>query len=211
MRLEKDNNMKIQLIFANDSASITHNFPEKPVPVFLFILANYLSQRDPSLKIEIYDGNYINLFKGVNLFDGDLIGFSDWFSNHEESIRLTRLIKGNNPSVTIVYGGPNASNLGKLLLENHDEIDFLVIGDGEQALYQLVNGNSPEKISNLVFRKGNKIQQNKFKPVNLSICNELKLNGYISDNTKYIEKISQNPVSLLRGCVKARRKVKRLS
>lgn len=200
--------MKIQLIFAKDAPHISHSFPEKPIPVFLFILANYIANRDRNLQIEIFDGNHVNLFDNVKLFDGNIIGFSDWFSNHEESIRLTKLIKQENLSAKIVYGGPNASNLGKLLLLNHHEIDYIVYGDGEEALYQIVKGEPPEKIPNLIFRKGYGIRQNEYRSVNMNVCNNLNLDKFISNVNEYLEEISLFPVSLLRGCVKAKRKGK---
>ncbi len=195
--------MKVQLIFVEDSDIFSHNFPEKPVPSFLFILANYITMQLPDIKVEIYDGNHIDLFNNIDIFDGNIIGFSDWFSNHEESLRLMKQIKENNSSATIVFGGPNTSNLGKLLLQNYKDIDYLIVGDGEDALLQLVKGSPPETIPNLIYRQKGIITQNRNIFTDLNVCNRLAIRDYLPKKSEYIDDKSLLPVSYVRGCRKA--------
>src|SRR3989344_5501427 len=54
----------------------------------------------------------------------DIVGFSDWFTNHSACMAMAAEIKRLNPAITIVVGGPNASMLGGLILEKHSYIDF---------------------------------------------------------------------------------------
>jgi radical SAM superfamily enzyme YgiQ (UPF0313 family) len=196
---------KVQLICEKDSVFVEHNFPEKFIPTSLFILANYITQQQPDTVIEIHDGHYTNLANNIDLFDGDIIGFTDWFSNHEESIKLLKAIKKKNPHATIVFGGPNATNLGKMLLINHKEIDYVVLGDGEEALLKLVSGKAPESIPNLVFRYQGQIKQNGIWFTDLNLCPALKLGGYHISVEKYLSGYILFPISFVRGCVKSKK------
>jgi len=88
----------------------------------------------------------------------DVVGFTDWFSNHRRVVRIAELVKTRNRKIRIVIGGPNTSGLAQLVLEKYPFIDYVVIKDGEDALLGLVNGLLPSQISNLWYRSGNEVK-----------------------------------------------------
>lgn len=71
-----------------------------------------------------------------------VVGFSIFYSNHWNCLRMAKYLKKTNPKVKIVFGGPNAPYLennivakDKDVLEN---IDYIVIGEGEQQIIDLM-------------------------------------------------------------------------
>jgi hypothetical protein len=70
----------------------------------------------------------------------DLVGFSICLSQLTSSLYMIRQIRRLHPACRIVVGGSScASELGHSLLANIPEIDFVVSGEGELPLLELVN------------------------------------------------------------------------
>jgi ribosomal peptide maturation radical SAM protein 1 len=69
----------------------------------------------------------------------DLIGFSICLAQLTSSIYMIRHIRSLHPNCRIVVGGSNcAGELGRSLLVNMDQIDFVVSGEGEIPLLNLI-------------------------------------------------------------------------
>lgn len=84
--------------------------------------------------------------------DSDMLGISDWYSNHANCMELARIVKEKTPKTKVVIGGPNASMMPQLVLQNHPYVDFVVYRDGEDALLGLADGMPLRQIPNLWFR-----------------------------------------------------------
>lgn len=68
-----------------------------------------------------------------------MVGLSVVFSQMMASVLMAREIKRRAPAVPIVFGGPSCTNLiGKSLLDTFEFIDYVVNGEGEQPLCNLV-------------------------------------------------------------------------
>ena len=77
---------------------------------------------------------------GVDWSSFDLIGFSICLSQLTSSLYMIRQIRHRHPSCRIVVGGSScAGELGHSLLANIPEIDFVVSGEGELPLLELIN------------------------------------------------------------------------
>ena len=63
-------------------------------------------------------------------------------------------------SVKNVFGGIHVSGIGAPLMERFPEIDYLVLGEGEVTLLELVQGRSPRTIEGLVWRDGEVVVAN---------------------------------------------------
>jgi len=85
-----------------------------------------------------------------------LIGFSICFSQLPASLYAARLIKQRWPHIPIVFGGSTCTPaLGKSLLSVFSEIDFVISGEGEQPLAELllqINKKSIPLSSNILGR-----------------------------------------------------------
>jgi radical SAM superfamily enzyme YgiQ (UPF0313 family) len=69
-----------------------------------------------------------------------VVGLSVFTFNRSASYDLVRTVRRKLPGATIVIGGPHASHLYSSILEEREEIDYVVIGEGEATLLQLVDG-----------------------------------------------------------------------
>ncbi len=90
----------------------------------------------------------------------EVIGFSILHANRWGAIEIARIAKELNPEVKIILGGIGATFLWEHLLTHFKEIDFIVLGEGEIPLGNLIrhleqkNSGQPEKVAGIAFRKG---------------------------------------------------------
>ncbi len=85
-------------------------------------------------------------------------GISSLFSSSsEQPHRLAQLIKQSCPKTKIVFGGPYASGNPKEILEDKN-VDFVVIGEGEKILINLLkNYKTPAKVKGIAFKQNKKV------------------------------------------------------
>lgn len=63
----------------------------------------------------------------------DVLGFSCYIWNIEETIRVIQMLKKIMPELTIVLGGPEVSYDTTYWLKRLPEVDFIVMGEGEET------------------------------------------------------------------------------
>ncbi|MBT9438102.1 MAG: radical SAM protein [Desulfobacterales bacterium] len=85
------------------------------------------------------------------------IGLSCTTSSFLDGIRIARLARSFLPDIKIVFGGPHVSALKNRVLENFSVIDFVVVGEGEQTLTELIEKGNEEahSVQGLVYRDAN--------------------------------------------------------
>ncbi len=85
------------------------------------------------------------------------IGLSCTTSSFLDGIRIARLAKSFLPDIKIVFGGPHVSALKNRVLKNFSVIDFVVVGEGEQTLTELIEKGNEEaySVQGLVYRDAN--------------------------------------------------------
>jgi len=80
------------------------------------------------------------------LLSYDLIGFSCYKSNFITTIKIARILKEKNPSIKIIFGGPEIARqffkLGDIFSKQFDAFcDFFVVGEGELPLLNFIIGD----------------------------------------------------------------------
>ncbi|MEH7886482.1 B12-binding domain-containing radical SAM protein [Bacillus sp. JJ1609] len=94
----------------------------------------------------------------------DVIGFSCYIWNIEESIKVIRMIKKIDPSIKIVVGGPEVTYDVMDWMKEAEEFDFIVIGEGEQTfkllLAEIEGDQDYKKVPGIAYRNGGSIQMN---------------------------------------------------
>ncbi|MEW9050248.1 MAG: B12-binding domain-containing radical SAM protein [Neobacillus sp.] len=68
-----------------------------------------------------------------------IIGFSCYIWNIEETIKVVNMIKKIDPSILIVLGGPEVTYDTTEWMEKVQNVDIVVIGEGEQTFKQLLS------------------------------------------------------------------------
>lgn len=91
----------------------------------------------------------------------DVIGFSCYIWNIEETIKVIKMIKKIDSSIHIVVGGPEVTYDVADWMNNVNEFDYIVIGEGEETFKQLLhelNGSmNMENVHGLAFREGGQV------------------------------------------------------
>lgn len=127
------------------------NLKSYAMPEYEPILTEY-TIKDPVMNIvsDIYQKN------------PNIIGFSLYIWNIEESIKVMRILKKTNPDLVIIAGGPEVTyDYDKWLLKV-PEIDFIVIGEGERTFKQLLDYHSGkitlDQVTGIAYMKDGKLK-----------------------------------------------------
>jgi ribosomal peptide maturation radical SAM protein 1 len=160
--------------------------------------------------VEATDKFFDWVIKEIDWEKYDIIGFTLNFGQFLPSLAISKKVKELYPNKTIVFGGSRSTGkLGKKILKIFDYVDFIVSGEGEEALYRLATDfENYESIPRLIYKRGNDFIWNKEDHViNLD---ELPLPDYdsffdelenMSDETKkYFEIFGTLPIEDSRGC-----------
>jgi len=137
----------------------------KPViidpPLALLQLYSYLKEK--GIKTRIVDRNVMNtdFRKMVEAEHPELIGFSLMTSQIKDFIDCMEQIRSIDRKIKVVAGGPHVSVTGEEIL--HLGADYAVIGEGEQAILDLIEGKPLHKIKNLIYIKNGKAIHNQKK------------------------------------------------
>ncbi len=94
----------------------------------------------------------------------DVIGFSCYIWNIEETIKVIKMLKKINPELVIILGGPEVTYDVHEWLERIPEVDYIVMGEGEETFKDLLtairDGESTDEISGVAFRKEGRLKFN---------------------------------------------------
>jgi len=127
-------------------------------PMGLLSLAAWMEKHGHQADIHdcyAFPGQDDRIFKYIKEERPHFVGFSTTTSSFLDGIRLSNRIREIQPAIRIVFGGVHLSGLRERLLRDFPVIDYGVVGEGEQALLELMetNGKNLENIEGLVFRK----------------------------------------------------------
>jgi ribosomal peptide maturation radical SAM protein 1 len=140
----------------------------------------------------------------------DLIGFTLNYGQLLPSLAVAKKIKELAPEKKIVFGGSRTvDTLGMNVLRAFEYVDFIVSGDGEDALYLLASDYEKyESIPHLIYRKGDHVQYNRSEAVvNLQHVPIPSFDQFYQELAATSEEIQQYfqyygrlPVEISRGC-----------
>jgi len=202
-------------------SSLNMTFKRLAPPLGLSILACETERRlEKDLNIKVYCPDSISEEFIHTCTECDILGISTWFSNYENGLALARIAKKANPEILVIFGGTNATNLGKRVLLNRPEVDLVVCGDGEDVLWRIIEGQNYSSIPNLWYRdESNAYNFTKTEHVDINSLGiwdfrhsiEMKLEDYDSQlsNYKFNPELPPIGLSMTRGCMKATKQCKR--
>jgi anaerobic magnesium-protoporphyrin IX monomethyl ester cyclase len=93
--------------------------------------------------------------------DSDVVGISCMFTQDWPfSIQLIKAIRNAFPKTTIIAGGEHITALAEQSLKDSPEIDFCVLGEGEETIVEFMkayeNGGNYESVNGIAYIKNNK-------------------------------------------------------
>lgn len=158
-----------------------------PPPLGMLQLAAFLEERGNDWDLEVVDSqaeglDWNGLERRMTSCDPDLVVISSLATcNAYAVIRTADLAKKIDPSIKTVVGGQHFTALAQQSLEEYLEIDYIIRGEGELTLLELVRtieGNkNPDRIQGLSYVKHGSIKHNPARPL-ISNLDDLPLPAY---------------------------------
>lgn len=93
----------------------------------------------------------MNIVSDLYQREPDVIGFSCYIWNIEETIKVVNMLRKVRPEIRIVLGGPEVSYDTKEWMEQLSDVDFIVMGEGEETLLHLLREIEGEGKYHFVF------------------------------------------------------------
>lgn len=98
-------------------------------------------------------------------YQPDIVGITVMTPKAASAFTIASLAKKYNKGCSVVFGGPHATLKADEILKNTRDVDFVVSGEGEAVLLELVNvlhakGNNFSTIQGLSYRQGDKYIHN---------------------------------------------------
>jgi len=156
------------------------------------------------------DQFYNWVFNNIDWNSFDLIGFTCNYGQFLPSLAIAKKIKELFPDKKIVFGGSRTTGeLGKRVLKSFEYIDYIVSGDGEEALFSLAASyENLDLIPNLIYRSENGIIfSSNFSEVDLNSLSFLTFDSFFNDLNDTSDDVKQYfyyygrlPVEISRGC-----------
>lgn len=131
-------------------------------------IASYLENR--GIKCDMVDFSYTyasnsELIYNNNLLEYHVLGIASYTISFLETVEFIREIKRRKNDMIIFVGGHHASLVPKLILEDFPEIDYVIIGYGEIAVYELLQvlrkKKKIENVKGLAYRVNGEIRMNR--------------------------------------------------
>lgn len=121
-------------------------------PLGLMSIKAYLEQKNERFEVLLLDGMVLSLneiIKQMNLFHPDAVGVSVQLISYKNVLKICR--EASHKKALVFVGGHHATQMAKKIITNqHDYINCVICGDGEEAIYRLCSGEKPEKIPGTV-------------------------------------------------------------
>ncbi|MCZ7584505.1 MAG: cobalamin-dependent protein [Deltaproteobacteria bacterium] len=99
----------------------------------------------------------------VGRFRPDVLGVSGMSFESASMYEMAKRAKASWPEMTIVAGGPHATNVPEDALKQVPELDYICLGEGEQTsvemMDQLTNGRPMDKVNGLAFMADGRFHQ----------------------------------------------------
>lgn len=106
----------------------------------------------------------INIVTDIFRKNPDILGFSCYIWNIEETISLIKMLKKINPELIIVLGGPEVTYDTFHWMNRISEVDYIVVGEGEATfknlLHAIKNGEDTSSVNGIAYREQGEIKFN---------------------------------------------------
>jgi len=195
--------VRIVLINPSQTAEL---FPDVYLPVNIAYIAASLQRYQHKIKIidlQIECKSIEELRSEIKMFNPHVVGITSMTPNFPHALKIAELVKKINKNIKTVFGGIHVTTMPKETLQNK-YVDFVVIGEGEETILELVNTiqykKSLKNVKGIGFKKNGKIIINSFRPY-IKDLNKLQFPAYDIVNMEEYKKYKNGILILTsRGC-----------
>ncbi len=163
-------------------------------------IASYIKQNRPDIEIKVED----YYFDGIHCSGFDIIGLSSTFMQIEDIKHVITDIKQQNPTATIVMGGPHDwAKTSNDVFNLIPGIDYVVQQEGEETFIKLIDcisGNKdPKSVKGIIFKdKKNNIVETPLRPP--VVMEKLPLPAWELMGLPSAKRLPVLPIETSRGC-----------
>ncbi|MCY6355335.1 B12-binding domain-containing radical SAM protein [Clostridium sp. ZS2-4] len=122
------------------------------LPLGLLYLYNYaIKYMNLDVRIDIIDGEYYSMEEILGMLkEYDLLCVQTMMASYRNTLKMLEVAKQYN--ITTVLGGHHATQLREQIIMNRNElVDYVIVGDGEEAFVGLIQEKHKESIPNLAY------------------------------------------------------------
>jgi len=135
-------NIDVLLINPYDENAVKNALGFITPPLNLMYLASSLEEKSYSVKIiddDLLQKGYENVSKQAEKLNPQLVGVTATTSTIKSALKYLELIKNILPESLTVIGGPHTTFMPYETLKNSDNLDVVVIGEGEETMVDLAD------------------------------------------------------------------------
>ncbi|OQY04477.1 MAG: B12-binding domain-containing radical SAM protein, partial [Desulfobacteraceae bacterium 4572_123] len=137
-------------------------------PLGLAFLAAVLENAGIKVKLldfVVYPYSKTILETELNSFQPDFVGLTSVTMTFDNAIGVVKDVKNIAPDTITVMGGPHVSFCAQETLDLYPELDFIVIGEGEESILELTRGEcSRADIKGIAYRDGSRTITTEVRP-----------------------------------------------
>src|SRR3989344_5500126 len=108
----------------------------------MMYLSAYLKERGHNTELVQTDEE--NIFEAIERFKPDFFAYSTCTGEHRYALKTNEKIKKRYPKILSVFGGAHPTFFPEIA--NEKDVDFVVIGQGEEAMIEIIEGKTKQKI-----------------------------------------------------------------
>jgi radical SAM superfamily enzyme YgiQ (UPF0313 family) len=154
--------MHYDMLFIHPSAH--PDFPQFIVmPMGVISLMNELVEYNVeaiNVGLELCLDKNFYIEKVLNQCEYDFVGIDlHWHEHSYTALQVAELCKRAHPDCTVVLGGLTASYFAEELVQSFEYVDYVVRGEGENAVPLLLRGEDAEMIPNLVYQSNGTVKK----------------------------------------------------
>lgn len=129
-------------------------------PYGLMMLSAYLEKKNIKneiLDLYAYPERKENVLKKIKEMKPTHIGITSTTSSFFDGLEIARLVKENFKDIKIIFGGVHPTSIYERILRNFKEIDYIVVGEGEEVIFELLQREEVEEVKGIAFRKNGEV------------------------------------------------------
>jgi radical SAM superfamily enzyme YgiQ (UPF0313 family) len=175
-------------------------------PQGIFLLSSILKSEGYEVIVkDMYEDSWPEVEDYFKNNSGDVIGINCLTGQHLNCFKVARIAKKQiKPEPIIILGGPHpsANRIDNQILSNYPEVGFIVRGEGERAIIELLKGIINDEdlrcVNGITFREGDKIVRTPDREV-ISDLDSLPFADYSDFDFKKTENISDGRTDIRCG------------
>jgi len=93
----------------------------------------------------------------IEKFRPEIVGITCLTPGRKKALEIAEMAKNFDANVKVVMGGAHPTIMHKQIMENYPCVDYIVLGEGEETLLEIAQGQDPARINGVVYRDNGKI------------------------------------------------------